>query len=351
MTEQRRTDLKELQKLDIRINESKQRIVAFDPLFEEVEEPALILERDLGTTTKRLQELKLEERRLELSTLEKRERQKRLEERLGSVRNLREEAAVSAELEMVKRAFQNDEHEALTLIDQLRKTDERAAELELAFAEATGVVEPKRNELLEKRAAAEQELEDMRERRKGFVAGMDPAELKVYDAIRSGGRSIAVSPLTHDGACGHCFGMVPLQRRNEIAHSEGIIRCEGCGVILTAPDEGSEAAEVVKVAKVEVAAGTVDESELEPAVAGGDGGPHLVRHLIDPLHVHAEVFAVDGPSGGSGGGVNCHSRLVRLGWRHHARHPALADLAAPSQGGRHHPTEPHLKWILVRTHG
>ena len=272
MTEQRRTDLKELQKLDIRIQESKQRIGAFDPLFEEVEEPALVLERDFGATKTRLQELKLEERRLELATVEKRERQKRLEERLGSVRNLREEAAVTAELEMVKRAFQNDEHEALTLIDQLRKTEERSVELEAAFAEASAVVEPKKNELLEQRAAAEQKLEDMRERRKGFAAGMDPAELKVYDAIRSGGRSIAVSPLTLDGACGHCFGMVPLQRRNEIAHSEGIIRCEGCGVILTAPDEESEAA---PVAKVEVAAQTVDESdesELEPAVAGVDGG-------------------------------------------------------------------------------
>jgi hypothetical protein len=88
---------------------------------------------------------------------------------------------------------------------------------------------------------------------------MNPSELKVYDAIRSGGRSIAVSPLTADGACGHCFGMVPLQLRNEIAHSESLIRCESCGVILTAPE--AESASVPKA----------EEAELEPAVAGSDG--------------------------------------------------------------------------------
>ena len=43
MTQQRRTALKELQKLDVSIHDARDRIVGFDPLFEEVEEPALIL--------------------------------------------------------------------------------------------------------------------------------------------------------------------------------------------------------------------------------------------------------------------------------------------------------------------
>ena len=71
MTEQRRTDLRELQKLDLQIQEAQRRIADFDPLFEAVEEPALILERDLGTTKNRLQEMKLEGRRLELATEER----------------------------------------------------------------------------------------------------------------------------------------------------------------------------------------------------------------------------------------------------------------------------------------
>jgi predicted nucleic acid-binding Zn-ribbon protein len=235
MTDQPGTDLKELQKLDNRIEEARRRIADFDPRLQEVEEPALALQSELAAARARLQELKLEERRLELATEEKRTRRKRLDERLGSVRNLREEAAVSAELEMVKRALQNDEQETLTLLDQLRKIEERARELDSTHAQASERVGPKRDELLAERAEAEKDLESLRSERARFVTSVDVAELKIYDAIRAGGRTTAVADLTEDGACGHCFGMVPLQLRNEIRHGRQLIRCESCGVILTSP--------------------------------------------------------------------------------------------------------------------
>ncbi|MSR20731.1 MAG: hypothetical protein EXR91_07095 [Gemmatimonadetes bacterium] len=233
MTDQRGTDLKELQKLDKHIADARRRIGEFDPRLLEVEEPALLLESELGTARARLQELKLEERRLDLGTEEKRTRRKRLDERILSVRNLREEAAVTAELEAVKRALQNDEQEAMSLIDQLRKLEERTADLETRYSEASEHLGPKRDALLTERTEAQKELESLRAERARFVGDVSPAGLKVYDAIRSGGRTIAVSDLTEDGACGHCFSMVPIQLRNEIRRGLQIIRCEGCGVILT----------------------------------------------------------------------------------------------------------------------
>jgi predicted nucleic acid-binding Zn-ribbon protein len=244
MTQQRRTALKELQKLDIRIQDGRQRIRDFDPMFEEVEAPALILEGDLEKSRKRLQEMKLEERRLELSTEEKRDRLKRLDERSASVRNLREEAAVSAELEMVKRGLQNDEQEAFTLLDQVGRVSERVAELESAFAEASQLVEPRRDELLAEREQAKKDLEILEGEREICVGAIDPAEIRIYDAIRGGeGQRAAVSELTEDGACGNCFGVVPLQHQNEIRHGETLIRCEACGVILAAPEPVEEAAD------------------------------------------------------------------------------------------------------------
>ncbi len=235
MTEQTRTALKELQALDNRIEEVRQRIRDFDPQFAEVEEPALVLESEVANTRKRLQEMKLEERKLETSSEEKRARVKRLEERLGSVRNLREEAAVSAELDMVRRALQSDEQEAYTLIDQIRKLDERLAELEGALGEARALVEPRLKGLVEQRDQARSDLQGLERDRARFVEEMDPAEVRLYDGIRAGGRRRAVAELTPDGACGHCYGMVPLQIQNELRHGTGLIRCESCGVILAAP--------------------------------------------------------------------------------------------------------------------
>lgn len=235
MTEPSRSALKELQQLDLRVQEARQRILDFDPLLAEVEAPSLVLAGEVATARNRLQEMRLEERRLELSTEEKRARVKRLDERLGSVRNLREEAAVSAELDMVRRALQNDEQEAYTLIDQIRKLDARLGEMEAALKEAQAQVEPRLKGLVDERESAKASLATLETRRATFAKGMDQREVRLYESIRGGGRRLAVAELTEDGACGHCFGVVPLQLQNEVRHGRGLIRCEACGVILAAP--------------------------------------------------------------------------------------------------------------------
>ena len=240
MTEHKRTALKELQRIDDRLESARRTIQDFDPLFAEVEEPALVLESELGTTQKRLQEMKVEERRLEVASEEKRDRVKRLDERLGSVRNLREEAAVSSELDMVKRALQSDEQEAYTLIDQIRKLEARRQELEVALAEAQSLVEPRVKDLLSQREEANADLVRVQGERDAFVAAMDPQEVRLYKSIRGDGSRRAVAELTEDGACGHCFGVVPLQLQSEVLHGNSMIRCEVCGVILAAPTPVAE---------------------------------------------------------------------------------------------------------------
>jgi len=274
MTQQSRTGLKELQRLDTRIQEARRKIRDFDPLFEEVEEPALVLESDLETSQNRLKEMKAEERRLERSVQEKRERAKKLDERLKGVRNLREEAAVSAELEMVKRALKNDEQEAMTLIDQVRKGEERVSELEAAYAEATAHVEPKRKALLAEREEAKKDLDLLEKKRESFASDLDEEELRIYEAIRGKGQRAAVAELTEDGACGHCFGMVPLQHQNEIRHGEELIRCEACGVILAAPDpEGTAENESEGSGQADAASGESEETgEAAGVAAGADDG-------------------------------------------------------------------------------
>jgi predicted nucleic acid-binding Zn-ribbon protein len=219
MTEQTGANLEELQRIDQRIEAVKEKMRTFDPLLEEVDAPAAELEDQVENTRGRLQEMKVDERRVELAAQEKKNRADRLEERLKSVRNVREEAAVSAELDMVRRALEGEEQEALTLLDQIRKMELRLEELEEAL---------------------EEELEDLRARRERFSESMDDQELRVYERIRGGSGRRAVARLTADGACGNCFNMIPLQLQNEIRHGSEMIRCEACGVILAAADAGQE---------------------------------------------------------------------------------------------------------------
>ncbi len=193
MTSQTRASLKELQRLDREIEKTRKRIREFDPLFEEVEEPALVLESEVENTRSRVKEMKVEERRLELSADEKQARVKKLEERLKEVRNLREEAAVHAELDMVRRALEGDEQEALSLLDQIRKLELRLDEQEEALEEARAEIEPRKNELLDERASLQSELSVLQERRETFVGEIDDDELQIYERIKGGGRDVAVA--------------------------------------------------------------------------------------------------------------------------------------------------------------
>lgn len=240
MTERTGANLEELQRIDHRIAAIEEKIRKFDPLLEEVDAPAAEFEAQVEHTRGRLQEMKVDERRVELAAQEKKARVDKLEERLKAVRNVREEAAVSAELDMVRRALEGEEQEALTLLDQIRKMELRLDELEEGLEEARDEIEPRRQELLGERKALEDELEELRSRRQEFSDVMDASELRVYERIRGGSGRRAVARLTADGACGNCFNMIPLQLRNEIRHGSEMIRCEACGVILAAAEADQE---------------------------------------------------------------------------------------------------------------
>ncbi len=237
MTEEISGTLKELQNIDFLLEQLKSRVAEYDPLLAEVEKPAQALEQEVVTLKGRIQEMKVEERRLEHSADDRRSRSKMLQERLKSVRNLREEAAVRAEMDLLRMALEGDEHEALSLLDQIRKMEDRQDEQQAALKEARTAVEPTRLQLIEEQKNALEEFSLLKEKRKAYSSQVPPRDLQNYERIRSGGRSVAVAPLTPDGACGHCFGMIPLQVQNEIRKGTVTISCEACGVLLSAGDE------------------------------------------------------------------------------------------------------------------
>jgi len=75
----------------------------------------------------------------------------------------------------------------------------------------------------------------LQKRREEFAAAIDPRYLRAYDHLAQGGRRVAVAPMTEDGACGACFSVIPPQFQNEIRTRAPLVRCEACGVIVTAP--------------------------------------------------------------------------------------------------------------------
>lgn len=232
--------LLELQTMDRRIRETRDRIESYDPLLEEVEAPAVRLAEDVGVTEKRVRDLRLEERRLRLAAEEKQARVHRLEDRLNLVRTVREEAAVQAELGLVRRALDQEEQEVINLLDQISRFEERLENQQSEMEEARSAVGPRRDELLAERELARAEATSLEARREEFAVAIDPRYLRAYDHLAQGGRRVAVAPMTEDGACGACFSVIPLQLQNEVRTRAPLIRCEACGLIVTAPAAPAE---------------------------------------------------------------------------------------------------------------
>lgn len=227
--------LQELQKIDAEIDRATSRIEGFLPLLEELDSRGRELETRIERARTRLREMRVAERRLERTAEEKRNRLRMLRDRLLQVHNLRQEAAVRAEMDLLNRSVDGDEQEALTYLDQIRKREEEAGRLERELADERERAGPRRREIEREREDAERSRDALRIRRETCASGLDRREREAYEGLRSSRRGAIVVPITADGACGGCFSMVPLQVRAEVRG--GVLRrCEVCGIIFAPPD-------------------------------------------------------------------------------------------------------------------
>lgn len=228
--------MKELQDLDTRIDEVRSRVEGFEEELADVAAPAEALVRETELLGGRLKDMRADERRLEAAADDKRARGKRLQDRLNSIRNLREEAALRVEMDLVRRALEADEQEALSLLDGIRRAEDSLAELEARRQAALEELEPRRQELLKEQEATRKELADLQKMRAERAEALGERERRLYESYRAGGRSVVVVSLTQDGACGFCFSVAPLQLQSEVRRGTSLIRCEACGVILAPPE-------------------------------------------------------------------------------------------------------------------
>lgn len=234
-----RSSLLQLQTLDGDIARAEERVAAFAPRLEELDEPVRALEAEIEAMRARLDELRQNVRRLEGAAEQKRDRLRQYQARLERVRTLREESAARTEMDLIRRAAEADEGEALELMEQATRTDLRLDELVKQLETKRAQAEPARAALLEERSAAEEELATLRDRRHNQTVRLDQQTLRLYERVRGGRARMAMAPLTPEGACGSCFNMLPLQQQAEVRREESLVRCEQCGVILYAP-EGSD---------------------------------------------------------------------------------------------------------------
>ncbi len=146
-------------------------------------------------------------------------------------------------------------------------------ELETSANAARAEVGPQQEALRAEREHYSERMRVFIERRAQILDDVGDAERRVYDAFHQSGRSVIVAPLLEDGACGHCFGMIPLQLQNEIRRSSQLIRCENCGVILTTEPEPVLDQELESPVEMPAPVGAESPAEGDPGEEAGELGP------------------------------------------------------------------------------
>lgn len=228
--------LLDLQDLDQQMKAARARVEEFEPELEELEAPIAELQGQVDAVRQQLEEMQAEERRLERSADDKRAQLDRYEEHLEKVRNAREEAAARTEIDLISKAVEADEDDAIALMDRIRRTELKLDELETRLADMKADVDPQRAELMAGRNEAQDQLEILADQRRNKMIRLSDEAARLYERIKGGKTDVALAQLTPDGACGHCFSMIPIQEQNEIRRREALHRCEACGVILFAED-------------------------------------------------------------------------------------------------------------------
>ncbi|HEX6588914.1 MAG TPA: C4-type zinc ribbon domain-containing protein [Longimicrobiales bacterium] len=224
--------LLELQDLDREIAKAKRRVAEAEAELADAIRPITDLEKEVETLGKDLDETRTKARKLEKAAEQKRERLKQYEERMNKVRNAREEAAVQTEVDLVRKAAETDESEALQTMEAATRKELRASDLATRLDSTRKLIEPQQSELEQKRQEAAAALAALQDRRTTRIESLEPTARDAYTRATGGRKNQIVAALTRDGACGNCFSMLPLQKQSEVRRATSIVRCEFCGVIL-----------------------------------------------------------------------------------------------------------------------
>lgn len=237
--EDQRQALLALQELDQEIERAEKKLQDFEPQLQTIDQPVTTLETEIESLRERLEEARSEARRLERGAEQKRDRLRTYEERLMRIRNAREDAAVRTELDLIRRATEADETDALEKMEQARRTDLKLDDMLRNLEKQKAEVAPRKEELLREREEAAAELAVLKDRRQNFTVRLEAQALRLYERVRGGRTKRALAPLSDEGACGNCYNVLPIQQQSEVRREGALVRCEACGVILYPQPDGA----------------------------------------------------------------------------------------------------------------
>jgi predicted nucleic acid-binding Zn-ribbon protein len=152
-----------------------------------------------------------------------------------SVTSPREATAALTQLEQTKRMAEESRRDADNVQGRVDELRHQVAALEAQLADVEERQSAARASLDADRVAIERELASARAKREESARAVPRATLSRYDRVRSRRHRQSVFPL-RGVSCSACDTAVPTQRRASMAATGALEVCEGCGMLLYAPE-------------------------------------------------------------------------------------------------------------------
>jgi predicted nucleic acid-binding Zn-ribbon protein len=180
---------------------------------------------------KGLSETAILKRQQELNIESAKDRLKKSQGVLFSVKTTREYDAISSEIEQAKHQIADGEKQILELIAREEDLNSLMSQHKDKMSVFQSEFEDKQSEMQERLDVSKDEELRLQHEREKIVVRLKKPVYAHYERIRKIRDGVGVASLS-DGACSYCFSMIPPQRQAEVKRMDDLILCEVCGCIL-----------------------------------------------------------------------------------------------------------------------
>ena len=224
-------NLVKLQETDSLILSLKQKLEIIPAEIQKFDSLSQEIDKKFEKEKNKLLELEKRKRDKEREIQDINEKIKKLKEKTSQIKTNKEYQALLKEIESVTEELKKEEENFLIILYELDEIKEKIDKIKIETEARKNEIEKKKKELEKEITDITQQIEFLKENRKGIIKKLPPELYQEYIDLMKKHKGIAVARVKNS-VCQGCFLHIPPQLYVEIKLNQSIYHCPQCGRIL-----------------------------------------------------------------------------------------------------------------------
>jgi predicted nucleic acid-binding Zn-ribbon protein len=220
-----------LQDIDNRVAEVTREVSSLPKHIAEIERKLESHERKLEADRAALTANQKDRKRLEGDIQVQQQKISKLKDQMLGAKTNEQYRAFQHEIEFCEKEIRQAEDRILELMGESEPLERNVKTAEGALKQEKAQVEGEKQEVRERTAGDQRELDQLQAERKSIATQISPAVLGAYERVRKLRHGIAIAEAV-DGRCSQCHMSLRLQFFQDLKRGEQVMHCESCSRIL-----------------------------------------------------------------------------------------------------------------------